>query len=93
VVFLPGARSAWHRHPLGQALIVTEGCGWTQREGMPIEKICAGDVAWAGPGEKHWHGATATTGMTHVTAAESQEGREVEWLEKVSDGAYSAGPR
>ncbi len=92
VTFQPGARTAWHRHPLGQTLIVTEGCGWTQREGGPIEKICPGDVAWVAPGEKHWHGATRTTAMTHVTASETVEGREVEWLEKVSDREYALGP-
>jgi 4-carboxymuconolactone decarboxylase len=92
VMFQPGARSAWHRHPMGQALIVTEGCGWTQAEGGPIEKICAGDVAWIGPGERHWHGATPTTAMTHVTASESLEGQSVEWLEKVSDEEYARGP-
>lgn len=93
VKFEAGARSAWHRHPMGQTLIVTEGCGWTQAEGGPIEKICAGDVAWIGPGEKHWHGATDTTSMTHVTASESVEGQSVEWLEKVPDHHYSTGPR
>jgi 4-carboxymuconolactone decarboxylase len=92
-IFAPGARSAWHRHPLGQTLIVTEGCGWTQAEGGPIEKICAGDVAWIGPGEKHWHGATTGTAMTHVTASESVEGQNVEWLEQVSDEAYAKGSR
>lgn len=91
VTFAPGARSAWHRHPMGQVLVVTEGCGWTQAEGRPIEKICAGDVAWIGPGEKHWHGATPTTAMTHVAASESIEGQSVEWLEKVSDAEYARG--
>jgi quercetin dioxygenase-like cupin family protein len=93
VMFQPGARSAWHRHPLGQALIVTEGCGWTQAEGGPIEKICAGDVAWIRPGEKHWHGATLMTAMTHVTASESVDGQNVEWLEQVSNEEYARGPR
>jgi quercetin dioxygenase-like cupin family protein/pimeloyl-ACP methyl ester carboxylesterase len=93
VKFARGARTAWHRHPGGQALIVTEGCGWTQREGGSIEKICAGDVAWIAPGEKHWHGATRTSAMTHVTASESVEGEEVEWFEKVSDEEYARGPR
>ena len=92
-MFSPGARSAWHRHPLGQTLIVTEGCGWTQVEGGPVEKICAGDVAWVGPGEKHWHGATKTTRMTHVTASESVEGLNVEWLEHVPNDVYEKGPR
>ncbi|HEX8239693.1 MAG TPA: carboxymuconolactone decarboxylase family protein [Allosphingosinicella sp.] len=93
VSFQPGARSAWHRHPLGQLLVVTEGCGWTQAEGGPIERICAGDVAWIGPGEKHWHGATPTMPMSHVAASESVEGQNVEWLEKVSDAEYARGPR
>ncbi len=93
VTFSPGARSAWHRHPLGQTLIVTEGCGWTQAEGGPVQKICAGDVAWIGPGEKHWHGATASTAMSHVAASESAEGQAVEWLEHVSDEEYAKGPR
>jgi quercetin dioxygenase-like cupin family protein len=93
VKFAPGARTAWHRHPMGQALVVTEGCGWTQREGGPVEKICAGDVAWIAPGAKHWHGAMKTSSMTHVTVSETVEGKEVEWFEKVSDEEYSRGPR
>lgn len=93
VRFQKGARTAWHRHAMGQTLIVTEGCGWTQREGGQIEKICAGDVAWIAPGEKHWHGATQAGPMTHVTASESVEGENVEWLEKVSDEEYARGPR
>jgi 4-carboxymuconolactone decarboxylase len=93
VTFQPGARSAWHRHPLGQLMIVTEGCGWTQAEGGPIEKICAGDVAWVGPGQKHWHGATRSTSMTHVAVSEGIEGQTVEWLEKVPDEEYARGPR
>lgn len=92
VTFQRGARSAWHRHPLGQLLIVTEGCGWTQAEGGSIEKICAGDVAWIGPGQRHWHGATPTTSMTHVAVSESINGQNVEWLEKVSDEEYARGP-
>lgn len=92
VSFSPGARTAWHRHPLGQALVVTEGCGWTQAEGEPVEKICAGDVAWIGPGQRHWHGATSSSAMTHVTASESVEGQNVEWLEHVSDEVYRSGP-
>jgi 4-carboxymuconolactone decarboxylase len=90
VRFEAGARSAWHTHARGQTLVVTEGCGWTQREGGPIERICAGDVAMIAPGEKHWHGATATTAMTHVALS---EGGNVEWLEHVSDAAYANGPR
>jgi quercetin dioxygenase-like cupin family protein len=93
VKFQRGARTAWHRHPLGQALIITEGCGWTQHEGGPIEKVCAGDVVWIAPGEKHWHGATRTSAMTHVAASESVEGENVEWFEKVSDEEYARGPR
>lgn len=93
VSFEAGARSAWHTHPMGQTLILTEGCGWTQAEGGPIEKICAGDVAWIGPGQKHWHGATATTAMTHVAVSETVEGGNVVWLEKVSDEHYSRGPK
>lgn len=87
VMFERGARTAWHRHPLGQTLVVTEGCGWVQREGGPIEKICPGDVVSIAPGEKHWHGATATTAMTHVALSEGG----VEWLEKVSDEQYARG--
>lgn len=92
VVFEPGARTAWHRHPGGQVLVVTAGCGWTQRENSPIERICAGDVAVSAPGEKHWHGATATTAMTHV-ALSPADGPAVEWMEKVSDDQYRSGPR
>lgn len=89
VMFEPGARTAWHRHPLGQTLVVTEGCGWVQRERGPIGKICAGDVVSIAPGEKHWHGATPTTAMTHVALSEGG----VEWLEKVSDEEYLADSR
>lgn len=88
VTFEPGARTAWHTHPLGQTLIVTAGCGWTQREGGPIEEIRPGDVIWFSPGEKHWHGATATTGMTHIAIAEKLDGKVVDWLEQVSDDQY-----
>jgi len=90
VRFEAGARTAWHRHEHGQTLIVTEGCGWTQREGGSIERICAGDVVTLAPGEKHWHGATASSSMTHVALS---EGAGVEWLEHVSDAEYSNGPR
>lgn len=93
VAFEAGARSAWHRHPLGQALIVTEGCGWTQTEDGPIEEICEGDVVWIGAGEKHWHGATADTAMSHVAVSESIPDESVEWLEKVPDEVYARGPR
>jgi quercetin dioxygenase-like cupin family protein len=90
VTFEPGARTAWHTHPLGQHLIVTAGCGWVQRAGGPIEQIRPGDVVWFPPGEKHWHGATATTAMTHIAIQEQRDGKTVEWLEKVSDGQYQA---
>ena len=92
VTFEPGARSAWHRHPLGQTLIVTAGCGWIQCDGEPIVEIRAGDVIWCPPGHKHWHGATPTTAMTHIAVTESLDGRAVDWLEKVSDEQYLAGP-
>src|SRR3989442_15714948 len=83
VTFEPAARTAWHRHPLGQTLIVTSGFGWVQREGGPIEEIRPGDVVWFPPGEKHWHGATLTTAMTHIAIQEALNGNAVEWLEKV----------
>jgi len=89
VTFEPGARTAWHTHPLGQTLIVTAGSGWIQREGGPIEQIYPGDVVWFEPGEKHWHGATATTGMTHIAIQENLDGKVVDWMEKVSDEQYS----
>jgi quercetin dioxygenase-like cupin family protein len=85
VTFEPGARTAWHTHPLGQTLIVTAGCGRVQREGGPIEEIRPGDVVWFEPGEKHWHGATATTAMTHIAIVEQLDGKSADWLEKVSD--------
>ena len=91
VTFEPGARTAWHTHPLGQTLIVTSGCGWAQREGGPIDEIRLGDVVWIPPGEKHWHGATETTAMTHVAIAELLEGKAVEWMEQVSDEQYRSG--
>jgi len=90
VTFEPGARTAWHTHPLGQTLIVTAGCGWVQREGGPVEEIRPGDVVWFSPGEKHWHGATATTGMTHIAIQEALNGKVVDWMEKVSDEQYQA---
>jgi quercetin dioxygenase-like cupin family protein len=92
VTFEPGARSAWHTHPLGQTLIVTAGCGWTQCAGGPIVEIRMGDVIWCPPGHKHWHGATPTTAMTHIAIQESLDGKAVEWLEKVTDEEYSKGP-
>jgi len=88
VTFEPGARSAWHTHPLGQILIVTAGSGWVQQWGGQIEEIRQGDVVWIPPGQKHWHGATATTGMTHIAIQEHLDGKVVEWMEKVSDEQY-----
>src|SRR6266853_3301084 len=90
VSFEPGARTAWHTHPLGQTLIVTAGCGWAQREGGPVEEIRPGDVVWFPPGEKHWHGATPKTAMTHFAIQEALNGKTVDWLEKVSDEQYRA---
>lgn len=85
VTFEPGARTAWHTHPLGQTLVVTSGLGWAQREGGPVEEIRPGDVVWFRPGEKHWHGATASTAMTHIAIHERLDGKTVEWMEKVTD--------
>ena len=90
VTFEPGARTAWHTHPLGQTLIVTAGCGRAQRWGGPIEEIRPGDVVWFPPGEKHWHGATPTTAMTHIAIQEQLDGKAVDWMEKVSDEQYQA---
>jgi quercetin dioxygenase-like cupin family protein len=92
VTFEPGARTAWHTHPLGQTLIVTSGCGCAQRENGPIEEMHPGDVVWFPPGEKHWHGAAPTTAMTHIAIQENLDGKVVEWMEKVSDEQYQAGP-
>lgn len=89
VTFEPGARTAWHTHPLGQTLIVTFGRGWVQREGGPIEVIAPGDVVWFEPNEKHWHGASATTAMTHVAIQERLDGKAVTWMEQVTEGQYS----
>jgi quercetin dioxygenase-like cupin family protein len=88
VTFEPGARSAWHTHPAGQHLIVTHGVGWTQAWGGPIVEIRAGDVVWCPPGVKHWHGATPTTAMTHIALTGTDRGKNVDWLEKVSDEQY-----
>jgi len=88
VTFEPGARTAWHTHPLGQTLIVLSGCGWAQRDGGPKEEIRPGDVIWIPPGEKHWHGATETTAMTHIAVQEQLEGKAVDWLEHVADEQY-----
>ncbi len=88
VTFEPGARTAWHTHPLGQTLIVTTGCGLAQRWGEAIERIRPGDTIWFSPSEKHWHGATATTAMTHIAIQEALNGKLVDWMEKVSDEQY-----
>jgi quercetin dioxygenase-like cupin family protein len=94
VTFEPGARSAWHTHPLGQTLIVTSGLGWTQCWGGPTVEIRPGDVLWCPPGEKHWHGATSTTAMTHIAIQERDaDGKVVDWMEKVTDEQYLAGPK
>jgi quercetin dioxygenase-like cupin family protein len=87
VTFEPGARTAWHRHPLGQILIVTFGCGWVQSEGQPKVELRPGDVVWCPPNERHWHGGTTTTAMSHI-AIEALNGKVVEWMEKVSDEQY-----
>ncbi|MBY3234027.1 cupin domain-containing protein [Rhizobium laguerreae] len=88
VTFEPGARTAWHTHPLGQTLIVTSGCGRVQREGGPVEKIRAGDVIWFAPAERHWHGASPTTAMTHIAIQEQLDGKVVDWMEHVTDTQY-----
>jgi quercetin dioxygenase-like cupin family protein len=92
VTFEPGARTAWHTHPLGQTLVVIAGAGLAQREGGAVEPISAGDVVWFSPGEKHWHGAAPATTMTHIAVQESLDGKMVEWMEHVSDAQYSAKP-
>ena len=92
VTFEPGARTAWHTHPLGQTLIVLSGAGLVQREGGPVEQICPGDIVWFAPGEKHWHGAAPTTAMSHIAIAEALDGKVVDWLEKVSDEQYEVKP-
>lgn len=91
VTFEPGARTAWHTHPLGQILIVTAGCGLVQSWGGPVRRIRPGDVVSCPPGEKHWHGATVTTAMTHIAIVEQLDGTAVHWMEKVSDEEYQAG--
>jgi quercetin dioxygenase-like cupin family protein len=91
VTFEPGARTAWHTHPLGQTLIVTSGLGWAQREGGPIEEIRPGDVVWFSPNEKHWHGATPTNAMTHIAIQEALDGKVVDWMEHVTDKEYLSG--
>ena len=88
VTFEPGARTAWHSHPLGQTLIVTAGCGRVQRWGGPVEEIRPGDVIWFPPGEKHWHGASPTAAMTHISIVEALDGKSADWMEKVTDDQY-----
>jgi quercetin dioxygenase-like cupin family protein len=88
VTFEPGARTAWHTHPLGQTLLVTSGLGWAQHEGGAVAEIRPGDVVWFPPGEKHWHGATPTTAMTHIAIQEASDGKVVEWMEHVTDAEY-----
>lgn len=90
VTFEPGARTAWHTHPLGQTLIVTSGFGRVQRDGGPVEEIRPGDVVWFEPGERHWHGAAPTTAMTHIAIQEALNGKAVEWLEKVTEDQYTS---
>ena len=90
VTFEPSSRTAWHTHPVGQILIVTTGCGLVQRWDGPLEEIRPGDVVWIPPSEKHWHGATATTAMTHIAIQEQLDGKTVDWMEKVSDEQYLA---
>jgi quercetin dioxygenase-like cupin family protein len=89
VTFEPGARTAWHTHPLGQTLIITFGCGWVQREGGAVEEVHPGDVVWFEPNEKHWHGATPTNGITHIAIQENLNGEVVKWMEKVTDEQYN----
>lgn len=93
VTFDPGARTAWHTHPLGQTLIVTSGLGRVQRQGGPIEEIGPGDVVWFEPGEKHWHGASPTAAMTHIAIQEAFNGSTVSWMEKVTDEQYLSAPQ
>jgi quercetin dioxygenase-like cupin family protein len=88
VTFEPGARTAWHTHPLGQTLMITSGVGWVQREGGPIEEVRPGDVVWFPPGLKHWHGATLTNALTHIAVQEALDGKNVDWMEHVSDDQY-----
>lgn len=91
VTFEPGARTAWHTHPLGQTLFVTFGRGWVQRAGGAVEEIGPGDIVWFEPSEKHWHGASATTAMQHIAVAEALDGKAVDWMEHVTDEQYAAG--
>ena len=89
VTFEPGARTAWHTHPLGQTLIVTAGLGWVQKDGEAVQEIRPGDIVWFDPGEKHWHGASAQNGMSHIAITESVDGKAVDWLEPVTDEQYA----
>lgn len=89
VTFTPRARTYWHTHPAGQTLYVTDGCGWTQAEGEPVQRICAGDAVYVKPGVRHWHGATTTTSMTHLAITETYGGSNVEWMEPVTDARYT----
>jgi quercetin dioxygenase-like cupin family protein len=89
VTFQPGARTAWHTHPLGQTLLITSGLGWVQREGGPVEEVHPGDVVWFAPGEKHWHGATPASALTHIAIQEALDGQAVTWLEHVSPAQYT----
>src|SRR3954462_10887208 len=91
VTFEPGARSAWHTHPVGQTLVITSGPGWVQQWGGPKQEVRAGDVVWFSPGIKHWHGASATTAMTHIAIQEAVDGKNVDWLEQVGDEQYRGG--
>ena len=91
VTFEPGARTAWHTHPLGQTLIITAGTGWVQREGGAVEQVYPGDIVWIEANEKHWHGATVRNGMTHIALQENLNGKVVDWMEKVSDEDYTKG--
>ena len=88
VSFEPGARTAWHAHPLGQTIIIATGCGWVQRLGGPVEEVHPGDIVWFPPGEKHWHGASPTTAMSHIAIQEALDGKAADWMEKVSDDQY-----
>jgi quercetin dioxygenase-like cupin family protein len=92
VTFEPGARTAWHTHPLGQSLVVTSGAGWTQCWGEPVQEIHPGDVIWCPPGKKHWHGATPDAAMTHIAIVEALDGKTVDWMEQVSDEQYRLHP-
>jgi len=89
VTFEPGARTAWHTHPLGQTLIIVSGLGWVQREGGPVQEVRPGDVVWFEANEKHWHGASATNGMSHIAIQENLNGKVVDWLEHVTDEQYN----